>query len=128
MISLSCMREHVHTHKRVHAHTHTLILMFFSHMIKFHYHIQVNTDHNPDTFANKMSPTSLTMLCSMMRSSSEEMVLLSSCVAIMPKCALLYIYIHKWRRRTQQRVEDSDGRFNQQQNWKQSHIKSKNGD
>ena len=48
-----------------------------------------------------MSPISLTMSCSMLSSSSKELVSPSSCVAIMPKC------VHK-----KKHVADSHDRFN----------------
>lgn len=93
------------------THTHTQFSsatwQFFAIILK------VNTYHNLGTFAKKMSPTSLTIPCSMLSSSSKEIVLPSSCVTIMPK------RVHK-----KKHVPDSDGRINMHnENEKKSHRK-----
>ena len=95
------------------AHTHIQKdIIFFSHIKFFTIIFKVNTDHNLGTFAKKMSPTSLTMPCSMLSSSSKEMVLPSNCVAT----------LHKRVHKKKKHVPNSDGRFNMHNRTEKNHT------
>jgi len=96
MISLSLSCTHTHTH----THTNTQRYNFLQPHDNFSLSYSVNTNHNLGTFAKKMSPTSLTMPGSMLSSTSKEMVLPSSCVAIKPK------YVHKKKSMYQTQMAD----------------------